>query len=67
MLNKMRVYLSEILIAYGIKLLLLELLDLDLKDAPEGRVDMIVSTATSQVHYCSHLNLFIINIYGHDN
>ena len=63
----MSVYLSEILIAYGIRLLLLELLDLDLKDAPKGRVDMIVSTSTSQVHYCSHLNLFIINIYGHDN
>jgi hypothetical protein len=66
-LSKITVYFSEILIAYGIRLLLLKLLDLDLKDAPEGRVDMIVSTATSQVHYCSHLNLFIINIYGHDN
>jgi hypothetical protein len=60
-------YLSKILIANGIGLLLLELLDFDLKDAPEGRIDVIVSTATSQVHYCSHLNLFIINIYGHDN
>ena len=60
-------YLSQILIANGTELLLLELLDLDLKDAPEGRVDMIVRTSTSQVHYSSHLNFFIINIYGHDN
>jgi hypothetical protein len=63
---KMRdAYFSNILIGNGGQWLTCALgsqsFGFDLEDAPEWVIDMIMTWATSQVHYCSHYYKCIFN------